>query len=59
MMRPVPYLVAEYPAVNYSVYMLFTNNNHYETLILKDNSRTLFYSKINKKDYKKKKKLKS
>ena len=31
------------------------NSNHFDTLILKDNLNTLYYSKIKKKDYKKKK----
>ena len=32
----VPYLVAENPTANYSVHLLLTNNNYFETLIPKD-----------------------
>ena len=55
MTSPVPYLVAENPAANHSVHLLLTNNNHFDTLKPKNNSNTLSYSKIKKKDYKKKK----
>ena len=55
MAHPVPRFVAENPAANYCVHLLLTNNNHFGTLIHKDNSGVLFYSKINKKDYKKRK----
>ena len=53
MTSPVLYLVAENPAANHSVHLLLTNNNHFDTLKQKDNSNTLSYSKIKKKDYKK------
>ena len=53
MTSPTPYLVAENPAVNHYVHLLLTNNNHFEFSIPKDNSSTLSYSKIKKKDYKK------
>ena len=55
MTSPVLYLVAENPAANHSVHLLLTNNNHFDTLKPKNNSNTLSYFKIKKKDYKKKK----
>ena len=54
MTSPVPYLAAENPAANHSVHLLLTDNNHFDTLIPKDNLSTLSYFKIKKKDYKKK-----
>ena len=59
MTSPVANLAAKDPAVNDSVHILFTNNNNFDTLIPKDNSSTLSYSKIKKKYYKKKLKSKS
>ena len=59
MISPVLNLAAENPVANHSVYLLLTNNNRFETLILKDNSSTLTYSKIKKRITIRKKKLKS
>ena len=42
----VPYLVVENPFANHSVHLLLINNNRFDTLISKDNSNTLSYSKI-------------
>ena len=46
MTSPVPNLVAENLAINHSVHLLLTNNNHFDTLISKDNPNSLSYSKI-------------
>ena len=57
MTSSVPYLVAENPAAKHFVHLLLTNNNHFDTLKPKDNLKSLSYSKIKKKDYKKKKEI--
>ena len=56
---PLPYLVTKNPDANHSVYLLLTNNNHFETLISKDTSSTLLIQKLRKRITKRKKKLKS
>ena len=53
--NPVLYWVSENPTTNHSVHFFLTNNNHFDTLKPKNNSNTLSYSKIKKKDNKKKK----
>ena len=51
MTSPILYLVVKNPIDNHSVHLLLINNNHFNTLIPKDNSKTLAYSKIKKKGY--------
>ena len=55
MTSPIPYLIAENNTFTHIIYLLLTNNNHFDLLLIRGDSEKIDLKKINKREYKKKK----
>ena len=55
MISSIPYLIAENNTFTHTIYLLLTNNNHFDLLLIRGDSEKIDLKKINKREYKKKK----
>ena len=53
MTSPIPYLIFENNTFTHTIYLLLTNNNHFDLLLIRGDFEKIDLKRFNKREYKK------